>query len=60
MRLVRVLIWNTIVGLVTLFFANLVWPGQIGYPWWGVLLTAVGGVPGAILTILLELLVLQG
>lgn len=56
MKIVRVLIWNTIVGVLTLFLANLVWP-EIGYPWWGLAITAVGGVPGALLTILLALLV---
>lgn len=56
MRVARILIWNTIVGLLTLLIANLVWK-EVGYPWWGVLLTAVGGFPGAILVILLQLLV---
>lgn len=57
MRVARILIWNTIVGLLTLLVANFAWP-DVGYPWWGLLITAVGGFPGAILVILLQLLVL--
>ncbi len=55
MRIVRILVWNTIAGLLALVIANVVAP-RIGFPKWAVLVTALGGVPGALLAIILRLL----
>lgn len=51
-KFARTLLWNTIGGLLILLIANLVWETSI--TWWAVALAAVGGVPGALLAILLD------
>ncbi|HVL48283.1 MAG TPA: pro-sigmaK processing inhibitor BofA family protein [Candidatus Thermoplasmatota archaeon] len=56
-RLVRTLVWNSILGVFILLVANALSGGAVQYPWWGIALSAVAGVPGALLTILLRLVV---
>ena len=51
------LIINSILGLLTLFVANLVVPGlDITYTWLVILICAIGGIIGAVIIIILQLL----
>ena len=51
------LIINSILGLITLFVANLVVPGlDITYTWLVILICAIGGIIGAVIIIILQLL----
>ncbi len=53
LRCARILVWNTILGLLFFFFANAVFRLGIPYLSWPILLPLVLGVPGALLGILL-------
>lgn len=50
------IIINTIMGLIILALTNLVFHMGITYSIWTILICAMGGVPGAILVIVLHLL----
>ncbi len=50
------LIVNTILGLVILAIGNIVFKLGIAYEWKALLVCAIGGVPGAVLVILLHVL----
>ena len=51
------LIINSILGLLTLFVANLVVPGlDITYTWLVILICGIGGIIGAVIIIILQLL----
>lgn len=55
-RLLKTLIWNSLLGLLILFIVNALTNLQIGYLWWPLILSALGGIPGALLAILLHIL----
>ncbi len=50
------LIINSILGLIILFVANLVLGLDIAYSWLVILICAIGGVIGAVIVIILQLL----
>ncbi len=50
------LIVNTVLGLILLAVSNIVFKVGIAYSWESILVCALGGIPGAILVILLHYL----
>ncbi|MGQ0534918.1 MAG: pro-sigmaK processing inhibitor BofA family protein [Methanobacteriota archaeon] len=50
---------NSIGGLFVLWLANTVFDVGIGYLWWPLALSAIGGVPGALVAILLHYVMLS-
>ncbi|KAF5427820.1 SigmaK-factor processing regulatory protein BofA [Candidatus Methanophagaceae archaeon] len=50
------LIINSVLGLITLFVANLVLGLDIAYSWLVILICAIGGIIGAVIVIILQLL----
>ena len=53
----KYLIVNSILGLIILFAANTLFGLKIAYSWVNILICAIGGVIGAVIVILLNLLV---
>ena len=47
---------NTVIGLIILALANFIPHLGIAYSFWTILICAIGGIPGAILVIVLHLL----
>ncbi len=56
-RVAKYLIVNSILGLIILFAANTLFGLKIAYSWVNILICAIGGVIGAVIVILLNLLV---
>ena len=52
----KYLIVNSILGLIILFAANTLFGLKIAYSWLNILICAIGGVLGAVIVILLNLL----
>jgi len=50
------LIINSVLGLIILFVANLVLGLDIAYSWLVILICAIGGIIGAVIVIILQLL----
>ena len=50
------LIINSVLGLIILFAANLVLGLEIAYSWLVILICAIGGIIGAVIVIILQLL----
>ena len=50
------LIINSVLGLIILFAANLVLGLDIAYSWLVILICAIGGIIGAVIVIILQLL----
>ncbi len=55
-RVAKYLIVNSILGLIILFAANTLFGLKIAYSWVNILICAIGGVIGAVIVILLNLL----
>jgi hypothetical protein len=51
---IKHMIINTIMGLIILALANLIFHIGIKYSFWTILVCAIGGMPGAILVIVLH------
>jgi len=49
------LLINAVAGLIILFVANLIFNLGIAYTFWSVLMCALGGIPGALLVIVLHI-----
>lgn len=55
LRSIKDFVINAIMGLIILFVANALLDPNIGYNWLVVLICGIGGVPGALLVILLRI-----
>ncbi len=56
LKTAKLLIVNTIMGLILLFVSNIVFKMGIAYSATALLVCALGGIPGAVLVILLHVL----
>ncbi len=56
LKTAKYFIVNTILGLIILFLGNIIFKLGIAYSIPAILVVAIGGIPGAILVILLHLL----
>ena len=56
LKAAKYLIVNSILGLIILFAANALFGLKIAYSWVNILICAIGGVIGAVIVILLNLL----
>ena len=54
-RVAKYLIVNSILGLIILFAANVLFGLKIAYSWLNILICAIGGVIGAVIVIILNL-----
>lgn len=56
LKTAKLLIVNTIMGLILLFVSNIIFKVGIAYSATALLVCALGGIPGAVLVILLHVL----
>lgn len=57
MGLAKALIVNILLGLVVLFLLNALTPLAMGYLWYPLILSAIGGIPGALLAVVIHLVI---